>query len=157
MKLNEIRDNPGARHAKKRVGRGIGSGLGKTSGAGQKGQKSRKGVSIGTFEGGQMPLYRRLPKRGFTNIFRKEVAIVNFELVQQAIERSTLDKTKIITVDALVDAGLVRKKSDTVKLLAKGELKQSLQFEVHAASASAIEKVNSLGGSVKVLNSEVTA
>lgn len=154
MKLNEIRDNPGARQVRKRVGRGIGSGLGKTSGVGQKGQKSRKGVSIGTFEGGQMPLYRRLPKRGFVNIFRKEIATVNFELVQQAIDRSTLDKTKTVTIEALKQAGLVRKGSDYVKLLSKGDLKQGLQFEISAASASAIEKVKALGGNVKISNSE---
>lgn len=154
MKLNEIRDNQGARFARKRVGRGIGSGLGKTSGAGQKGQKARKGVSIGTFEGGQMPLYRRLPKRGFTNIFRKEVSIVNFELIQQAVDRNALDKGQVVSIDALKNAGLLRKTATNVKLLSKGELKQPLQFEVSAASANAIEKVKSLGGSVIVSTKE---
>ncbi|MDP1975889.1 MAG: 50S ribosomal protein L15, partial [Alphaproteobacteria bacterium] len=128
MKLNEIRDNPGARQPRKRVGRGIGSGLGKTSGKGQKGQKSRKGVSIGTFEGGQMPLYRRLPKRGFVNIFRKDVSIINFELIQQAIDRASLSKDVVISAEVLKEAGVIRKNAGIVKLLAKGELKQPLQF-----------------------------
>lgn len=152
MKLNEIRDNPGARQPRKRVGRGIGSGLGKTSGKGQKGQKSRKGVSIGTFEGGQMPLYRRLPKRGFVNIFRKDVSIINFELIQQAIDRASLDKNQVISAETLKIAGVIRKNAGIVKLLAKGELKQPLQFQIQLASTAAIEKVKSLGGNVTILD-----
>lgn len=152
MKLNEIRDNLGARQPRKRVGRGIGSGLGKTSGKGQKGQKSRKGVSIGTFEGGQMPLYRRLPKRGFVNIFRKDVSIINFELIQQAIDRASLNKDQVISAEVLKEAGIIRKNAANVKLLAKGELKQPLQFQIQAASAAAIEKVKSLGGNVTILD-----
>jgi len=152
MKLNEIRDNPGARQPRKRVGRGIGSGLGKTSGKGQKGQKSRKGVSIGTFEGGQMPLYRRLPKRGFVNIFRKDVSIINFELIQQAIDRASLDKNQVISAETLKSAGVIRKNAGIVKLLAKGELKQPLQFQIQLASTAAIEKVKSLGGNVTILD-----
>lgn len=152
MKLNEIRDNPGARQPRKRVGRGIGSGLGKTSGKGQKGQKSRKGVSIGTFEGGQMPLYRRLPKRGFVNIFRKDVSIINFELIQQAIDRASLNKDVVISAEVLKEAGVIRKNAGIVKLLAKGELKQPLQFKIQAASTAAIEKVKSLGGNVTILD-----
>src|SRR5258706_15032545 len=123
MKLNEIRDNPGARRGKKRLGRGIGSGLGKTSGRGVKGQKARTGVAIKGFEGGQMPLHRRLPKRGFTNIFRTEYATVNLDRIQIAIDAGKLDAKKPVTAEALIEAGVVRRIQDGLKLLGYGEIK----------------------------------
>ncbi len=148
MRLNELADNPGARKPRKRVGRGIGSGTGKTSGHGVKGQKSRSGVAINGFEGGQMPLYRRLPKRGFTNLFGRECEIVNLGEVQKAIEANKLDASKPIDADALVAARLVRKSRDGVRLLAKGELNTKADFVVFGASKAAIAAVEKAGGSV---------
>ncbi len=151
MKLNDLRDNKGARHARKRKGRGIGSGLGKTAGRGHKGQKSRSGVSIKGFEGGQMPIYRRLPKRGFTNIFRKTWAIVNLGAVQRAINEKKITDNKIISSEILHQAGLVRANLP-VRLLAKGKItSQKITFEVAAASKSALEAVTANGGQVKII------
>ena len=134
MRLNEIRDRDGATKAKKRLGRGIGSGLGKTSGRGVKGQKARTGVAIKGFEGGQMPLHRRLPKRGFNNIFAKKYNELNLGRIQAAVDSGRLDGKKPITVDALKDAGLIRRTKDGVRLLGHGELKTKLAFEVTGAS-----------------------
>ncbi|MBW6526196.1 50S ribosomal protein L15 [Sphingomonas sp. RHCKR7] len=149
MKLNELRDNEGARHRKIRVGRGIGSGKGKTAGRGQKGQKSREGVSIAGFEGGQMPLHMRLPKRGFNNIFAKDYATVNLGEIQKAIESGKLTGTDLDHA-ALKAAGLARGGKDGVRLLGKGELTTKLNFTVAGVSASAREAVEKLGGSVTV-------
>ncbi len=149
MKLNELRDNPGARKKRMRVGRGIGSGKGKTGGRGVKGQTSRTGVSINGFEGGQMPLHRRLPKRGFTNLFAKEYSIVNLGMVQKAIDNGKLDAGQPVDAVALEAAGLVGKlKKDGVRLLAKGEIKAAVSFTVAGASAAAVEAVQKAGGSV---------
>ena len=148
MRLNEISDRPGAAKAKKRVGRGLGSGLGKTSGRGQKGQKSRSGVAIKGFEGGQMPLHRRLPKRGFNNIFAKDLNEVNVGRVQAAIDAKKLDAKAPITVQALVDAGLIRRARDGVRLLGKGEFKTKATFEVTGASSGAVKAVEAAGGTV---------
>ena len=150
MRLNEIRDRDGATKAKKRLGRGIGSGLGKTSGRGVKGQKARSGVAIKGFEGGQMPLHRRLPKRGFNNIFRQEHAVVNLGRLQQAVEAGKLDPKATVGREALKAAGLVNRVGAGIKLLAKGELKQALTIEVDRASKSAIEAVEKAGGKVVV-------
>jgi large subunit ribosomal protein L15 len=150
MKLTEIRDNEGARKNRMRVGRGIGSGKGKTAGRGVKGQKSRTGVSIKGFEGGQMPLHRRLPKRGFHNPFAKEYSIVNLGAVQKAIDSGRLDAKSPITGDMLIEAGLVRAARDGVRLLAKGTISAKASFEVAGASASAIAAVEKAGGSVTV-------
>lgn len=151
MKLNELRDNPGARPEKKRVGRGIGSGLGKTSGRGVKGQKARSGVSIGAFEGGQMPIYRRLPKRGFTNIFAKEVATVNVGMIQKFIDEKRLDTSKDINAEVLVQAGLLRSTKLPVKVLGKGELKAKINLHVNAFSESAKQLIEKAGGSLTVV------
>lgn len=148
MKLNELRDNPGARKPKKRLGRGIGSGLGKTSGRGHKGAKARSGVAVKGFEGGQMPIYRRLPKRGFHNPFRPDYVEVNLGRLQQAIDDKKLDPGKPIDGAALVDAGVLRRVRDGVRLLAKGELKAQISITVAGASKAAVEAVQKLGGSV---------
>ena len=148
MKLNELRDNPGARPKSKRLGRGIGSGKGKTSGKGVKGQKARAGVSLNGFEGGQMPIYRRLPKRGFVNLFRKEYAPLNLGTLEAAIEAGKLDAGQPITEDTLRGAGLVRGKCGGVRLLATGEITRAIAITVSGASASAIEAVQKAGGSV---------
>jgi large subunit ribosomal protein L15 len=148
MKLNELRDNPGARLKSKRLGRGIGSGKGKTSGKGVKGQKARAGVSLNAFEGGQMPLYRRLPKRGFWNPFRKEYAPVNLGALEAAIAAGKLDVGQPIDEAALKSAGLVRGKPDGVRLLGKGEISRAITITVAGASAAAIEAVQKAGGSV---------
>ena len=150
MRLNELSDNPGARRLRKRVGRGIGSGKGKTAGRGVKGQKSRSGVSIKGFEGGQMPIHRRLPKRGFVNIFSKDFAVVNLDRVQQAVDAGKLDAKKPVTAEALRAAGVVRRVKDGVRLLARGELKAKLAFEVAGASKAAVAAVEKAGGSVTV-------
>tara|TARA_B100000575_G_C22832619_1_gene488699 strand:- start:164 stop:637 length:474 start_codon:yes stop_codon:yes gene_type:complete len=149
MKLNEVKDNPGATKNRKRVGRGIGSGTGKTSGGGHKGQKSRSGVSINGFEGGQMPIHRRLPKRGFTNIFRKNYVEVNLGRLQAAIEAGRLDAGKPVDAVALVRAGVISKARDGVRILAKGELRAK-KVEIHAAGASraAIAAVEASGGKI---------
>jgi large subunit ribosomal protein L15 len=150
MKLNELRDNLGATKNRKRVGRGIGSGKGKTGGRGHKGQKSRSGVSLLGFEGGQMPLYRRLPKRGFKNPFSKDFAEINIGKLQSAINGGKLDDKKNIDGAALLEAGLIRKSKDGVKLLAKGELKAKLTIEVAGASKAAVAAVEKAGGKVTI-------
>ena len=150
MRLNELRDKQGATRARKRLGRGIGSGLGKTSGRGMNGQKSRSGVAIKGFEGGQMPLSRRLPKRGFKNIFTKHYNEINVGRIQGAIDAGRLDAKNPVTLDALIGAGLVRRTRDGVRLLGHGEIKTKLAFEVTGASASAIKAVEAAGGSVTV-------
>nr|WP_247713864.1 50S ribosomal protein L15 [Qipengyuania xiamenensis] len=151
IKLNDIRDNPGARKERIRVGRGIGSGKGKTGGRGQKGQKSRSGVAIKGFEGGQMPLHMRLPKRGFNNPFGKDYAEVNLGMVQKFIDAKKLDAKKDIDHAALKAAGLARGGKDGVRLLGKGELKAKAKFVVAGASKGAIEAVEKAGGSVEVI------
>jgi large subunit ribosomal protein L15 len=150
MKLNELRDNPGARKSKMRVGRGIGSGKGKTGGRGQKGQKSREGVSIAGFEGGQMPLHMRLPKRGFNNIFAKDHAEVNLGAIQKALDAGKLDANATIDHAALKAAGLARGGKDGVRLLAKGDFSAKLNFHVAGVSKGAREAVEAAGGSVDV-------
>ena len=151
MKLNEIRDNPGATKDRMRVGRGIGSGKGKTGGRGVKGQKARSGVAIKGFEGGQMPLHRRLPKRGFWNPFSTDYNEVNLGRIQQAIHAGKLETGQPVTIDSLVAAGVCSKPRDGVKILGVGELTAKLSFEVAAASKSAREAIEKVGGSVKVL------
>ena len=148
MRLNEIRDRDGATKAKKRLGRGIGSGLGKTSGRGVKGQKARTGVAVKGFEGGQMPLHRRLPKRGFNNIFAKKYNELNLGRIQAAVDSGRLDGKKPITIEALKDAGLIRRAKDGVRLLGHGELKSKLAFEVTGASGPAIKAIEAAGGTV---------
>ncbi len=150
MKLNELKDNPGARLKSKRLGRGIGSGKGKTSGKGVKGQLARTGVAINGFEGGQMPLYRRLPKRGFWNPFRKEYSPLNLGTLEKAIAAGKLDATQPITEETLRAAGLVRGKLDGVRLLGEGEITRALTITVSGASAAAKEAVEKAGGSVTV-------
>jgi large subunit ribosomal protein L15 len=150
MKLNDLRDKDGATHSRKRLGRGIGSGSGKTAGRGVKGQKARSGVSINGFEGGQMPLYRRLPKRGFNNIFAKDFVIVSLARLQAAVDAKKLDPKKAVNAEALVEAGVIRRARDGVRLLGGGELKAKLDIEVVGASKSAIEKVEKAGGSVRL-------
>ena len=151
MKLNELRDNPGARHKSKRVGRGVGSGRGKTAGRGNNGQKSRSGVAIKGFEGGQMPLYRRLPKRGFNNIFAKRFQVVNLGRLQTAIDTGKLDAGKPIGTAELIASGVVRRARDGVRLLGKGELTTIVDITVAGASASAVEAVEAAGGKVTVV------
>ena len=151
MKLNELRDNDGATRKRMRVGRGPGSGKGKTAGRGIKGQKSRSGVAIGGYEGGQMPLYRRLPKRGFTKPFRKEYAVVNLGMIEKFVAAGKLDASAPVTEAALVASGLVRRKRDGVRVLAKGEITSKVQLEVSGASAAAVAAVEKAGGSVKIL------
>jgi large subunit ribosomal protein L15 len=148
MRLNEISDNKGATHARKRVGRGAGSGLGKTSGKGQKGQKARSGVAVKGFEGGQMPMYRRVPKRGFTNVFRKKFVELNLSRLQQAIDAGKVDTKKPVTAAALVEAGVLRRAHDGVRLLAKGELSANVTIEVAGASKAAVAAVEKAGGKV---------
>ncbi len=154
MKLNELRDNPGATKPAKRVGRGPGSGTGKTAGRGIKGQKSRSGVAIKGYEGGQMPLYRRLPKRGFTPPNRKKYAVVNLGLIQKFVDAGKLDAKAPITEDALVASGLVRRKLDGIRVLAKGEIAAKLALEVTGASKAAIEAVEKAGGSLRVATAQ---
>ncbi|MEW4447633.1 50S ribosomal protein L15 [Qipengyuania sp. JC766] len=156
MKLNDIKDNEGARKGRMRVGRGIGSGKGVTGGRGQKGQKSREGVSIKGFEGGQMPLHMRLPKRGFNNPFGKDYAEVNVGMVQKFIDAGKLDAKKDIDHATLKAAGLARGGKDGVRLLAKGELKAKAKFIVSGASKGAIDAVEKAGGSVDVLPKKPT-
>jgi large subunit ribosomal protein L15 len=151
MKLNQLSDNQGARKSRMRVARGIGSGKGKTAGRGGKGQKGRSGVAIKGFEGGQMPLFRRLPKRGFNNPFRREYALVNLGTLQSAVEAGKLEASKPVDAAALQSAGIVRHLRDGVRLLGKGEIKAALQITVTGASKSAIEAVEKAGGKVTVL------
>ena len=150
MKLNELSDNEGATHSKKRLGRGIGSGSGKTAGRGVKGQKARSGVAINGFEGGQMPIYRRLPKRGFNNIFAKSFNIVSLRRIQAAVDAKKLDAKATVDAEALIKAGVIRRVKDGVRLLADGDLKAKLSFDIAGASKAAIEKVEKAGGSVKL-------
>jgi large subunit ribosomal protein L15 len=158
MKLNEIRDNPGARLKSKRLGRGIGSGKGKTSGKGVKGQKAREGVSLNGFEGGQLPIYRRLPKRGFTNVNRKEYAPLNLGVLAEAIEAGKLDASQPITEAILAAAGVVRvNKVDGVRLLAKGSISKAITIEVSGASAAAVAAIEQAGGKVTTLVAKADA
>lgn len=150
MRLNEIRDNAGAMHAKKRVGRGLGSGLGKTSGKGQKGQKARTGVSIKGFEGGQNPLYRRLPKRGFNNIFRVEYEELTLGRLQAALDKGLLDAKVELTEALLREKGIVRKTSNGVKLLGTGELTTPVTLKISKATKSALEAVAKVKGKVEL-------
>jgi large subunit ribosomal protein L15 len=151
MKLSEIADNAGARKKRMRVGRGIGSGKGKTSGRGGKGQTARSGVRIKGFEGGQMPMHRRLPKRGFNNIFRLDFVEINLDRIQQAIDAKKLDAGSVINAEALVKSGALRRAKDGVRLLGRGELKAKVNIEVHGASKSAVAAVEKAGGTVKIL------
>ena len=151
MNLNDIRDNKGARKSRVRVGRGIGSGLGKTGGRGQKGQKSRSGVSIFGFEGGQMPLHMRLPKRGFNNVFAKDYAEVNIGAIQKALDAGKLEAKGTIDHAALKAAGLARGGKDGVRLLGKGEISAKLKFIVAGVTAGARKAVEAAGGSVEVI------
>lgn len=151
MKLNELHDNPGATKTKKRVARGPGSGKGKTAGRGIKGQKSRSGVAINSYEGGQMPLYMRLPKRGFNKPNRKSYAVVNLGLIEKFITEGKLDASGTITEDALVASGLVRRKLDGVRVLAKGEITSKVNLQVAGASASARDAVEKAGGTLEIV------
>ncbi|HET9902842.1 MAG TPA: 50S ribosomal protein L15 [Xanthobacteraceae bacterium] len=151
MKLNEIKDRPGARKARMRVGRGIGSGKGKTAGRGVKGQKARAGVAVKGFEGGQMPLHRRLPKRGFNNIFAKDYNEVNLGRLQEAIDAGKLDSAATIDQEALVRAGVLRRAKAGVRVLGMGEIKTKVTLSVAGASKSAIAAVEKAGGSVTLL------
>ncbi|MEM6832638.1 MAG: 50S ribosomal protein L15 [Sphingomonadales bacterium] len=151
MKLNELSDKPGARKSRVRVGRGLGSGVGKTAGRGQKGQKSRSGVAIKGFEGGQMPLHMRLPKRGFNNTkFAKTYAVVNIGRLQKAVDAGKLDAGATVDTDALVKSGVVTKPRDGIRLLAKGEISASLKLVVAGASKAAVAAVEKAGGSVDI-------
>ena len=150
MKLNEIRDNEGARKSRKRVARGIGSGSGKTGGRGQKGQKSRSGVAVNGFEGGQMPIYRRLPKRGFNNPFAKEYAVVNLDTIQKAVDAGKLNANSI-DIKSLMEAGVISKELDGVRLLARGAITSNVTISVNSASKAAIAAVEKAGGKVNVV------
>ena len=151
MKLSDIADNAGSRKKRMRVGRGIGSGKGKTAGRGGKGQTARSGVRIKGFEGGQMPLHRRLPKRGFNNISRQDFAEINLDRLQDAIDAKLVDAKDTITIESLVKAGVVRRAKDGLRLLGRGELKSKLTIEAHGASKPAVAAVEKAGGSVKIL------
>jgi large subunit ribosomal protein L15 len=152
MKLNEITDNEGALKSRKRVGRGIGSGSGKTGGRGVKGQKARSGVAINGFEGGQMPIYRRLPKRGFNNLFREDFVVVSLGRIQAAVDAKKLDGKQTVDAAALKAAGVIRRARDGVRVLADGELTAKLTLEVAGASKAAIEKIEKAGGEIKLLS-----
>ncbi|MCB1426115.1 MAG: 50S ribosomal protein L15 [Zhengella sp.] len=154
MKLNELRDAEGATHSRKRVGRGIGSGKGKTGGRGVKGQKSRSGVAVNGFEGGQMPIYRRLPKRGFKNIFAKDLNIVSVGRLQAAVDAGKLDASATVDAAALVAAGVIRRAKDGVRVLGDGDLSAKLTIDVAGASKSAVEKIEKAGGSITVAAKE---
>ena len=151
MKLSDIADNAGSRKKRMRIGRGIGSGKGKTGGRGGKGQTARSGVRIKGFEGGQMPLHRRLPKRGFNNIFRLDFAEINLDRLQDAVDAKAIDISKTIDAASLVEAGVLRRSKDGVRVLGRGEIKAKLNIEVHGATKSAIEAIEKAGGSVKIL------
>jgi large subunit ribosomal protein L15 len=158
MKLNELRDNAGARPKSKRLGRGIGSGKGKTSGKGVKGQKAREGVSLNGFEGGQLPIYRRLPKRGFRNIFRKVYAPINLDVLEKAVESGKLDAAQTITEASLHAAGLIGTgKIDGVRLLARGEVTRALTISVSGASVAAVAAIEKAGGKVELLGAAPAA
>jgi large subunit ribosomal protein L15 len=151
MKLSDIADNAGSRKKRMRVGRGIGSGKGKTSGRGGKGQTARSGVRIKGFEGGQMPLHRRLPKRGFNNIFRLDFAEINLDRLQEAIDAKKIDAKNTVTAESLVKAGVIRRAKAGLRLLGRGELKAKIAIEVYGASKSAVAAVEKAGGTVKIL------
>lgn len=153
MRLNELRDNPGATKEKKRVGRGPGSGKGKTAGRGIKGQKSRSGVAINGYEGGQMPLYQRLPKRGFNNINAKRYAVINLGILQKFIDSGKLDVKSTLNEDVLLNSGLVRRVWDGIRLLNKGQITSKVNIEVTGASKTAVAAIEKAGGTVKVLKS----
>lgn len=157
MKLNEIKDNEGSSKDRMRVGRGIGSGKGKTSGRGVKGQKARSGVAVNGFEGGQMPIYRRLPKRGFNNIFASEFVVVSLGRIQTAIDAKKLDPKATIDAAALKAAGVIRRAKDGVRILSDGELKTKVTIEVAGASKSAVEKLEKAGSSIKLLSAVAEA
>jgi large subunit ribosomal protein L15 len=157
MKLNEIRDNSGATKNRIRVGRGIGSGKGKTGGRGVKGQKARSGVAVKGFEGGQMPLHRRLPKRGFNNINARDLNEVNIGRIQEAVDAGKLDAAAPVTVASLIAAGVVSKPRDGVKILGQGDLTAKLSFEVFGASKSAREAIERAGGSLTILGAVAQA
>lgn len=150
MKLNDLRENPGATKARKRIGRGIGSGTGKTGGRGVKGQKSRSGVAINGFEGGQMPIYRRLPKRGFNNIFAKKFNVVSLGRIQEAVDAGKLDAKASITSEALIASGIIRRALDGFRVVSDGEITAKVVIEAAGASKAAIEKIEKAGGSVKL-------
>ena len=154
MKLNELRDNPGANKSRTRVGRGPGSGKGKMGGRGIKGQKSRSGVAINGYEGGQMPLYQRLPKRGFSKPNRKEFAVVNLGILQKFIDAKKIDAGAPITEDAMVASGLVRRKLDGIRVMAKGELTSKIELHVTGASKAAVAEVEKAGGSLSVTSTQ---
>jgi large subunit ribosomal protein L15 len=151
MKLHEIADNAGSRKKRMRVGRGIGSGKGKQSGRGGKGQTARTGVRIKGFEGGQMPMHRRLPKRGFNNVFRVEYAEINLDRLQQAIDAKAIEVGAVINAESLVKSGVLRRSKAGVRLLGRGEIKAKINIEVHGASKSAVAAVEKAGGTVKIL------
>lgn len=157
MKLNEIKDNEGSTHSRKRLGRGIGSGSGKTGGRGVKGQKSRSGVAINGFEGGQMPIYRRLPKRGFNNIFASDFVVVSLARIQAAIDAGKLDAKATVDAAALKAAGVIRRTKDGVRVLADGELKAKITIVVAGASKPAVEKIEMAGGTVTLLSAPAAA
>ncbi len=152
MKLNEIKDNEGSTHSRKRLGRGIGSGSGKTAGRGVKGQKARSGVAINGFEGGQMPIYRRLPKRGFNNIFAADYVVVSLARIQAAVDAGKLDAKATVDAAALKAAGVIRRAKDGVRVLADGELKAKITLVVAGASKPAVEKIEKAGGQVTLLS-----
>jgi len=151
MRLNEIKDNSDAKQNKKRVGRGIGSGKGKTSGKGHKGQKARSGVAIKGFEGGQMPLHRRLPKHGFNNIFRKEYSIIGLDVIQKAIDSGKIDEKKLINAQVLKEKGVITKVKDGIKLLGNGSIKSKIEIEVAAASNSAKDAIEKVNGKISII------
>lgn len=158
MKLNEITDNNGALKSRRRVGRGIGSSKGKTGGRGVKGQKSRSGVAINGFEGGQMPIFRRLPKRGFSNaMFANNYKTVSVGRLQEAIDKKKLDAKATVTAESLVEAGIIRRADDGVRVLSDGEIKTSLTFEVAGASKAAVEKIEKAGGKITILAAKKAA
>ena len=154
MKLNNIKDNTGANQERKRIGRGIGSGTGKTSGKGHKGQKARSGVAIKGFEGGQMPIHRRLPKRGFKNINRVSNVELNIEKIEKLIDAKVIDPQKVINHKILMETGLVKSENSKIKLLGKGELKNKINIEVTSSSSAAKEIVEKMGGSVLIVNNK---
>ncbi len=154
MKLNSIKDNIGANQERKRIGRGIGSGTGKTSGKGHKGQKARSGVAIKGFEGGQMPIHRRLPKRGFNNINRVPNVELNFEKIEKLIDTKVIDSKKVINHKSLMEIGLVKSENSKLKLLGKGEIKNKINIEVTSTSSAAKKMVEKIGGSVLTVNNK---
>lgn len=155
MELNQLSDNPGSRKKRTRIGRGLGSGKGKTGGRGVKGQKSRSGVSINGFEGGQMPIHMRMPKRGFNPLQRKNYSVVNLDRLQQAVEAGKLNAGEVIDEAALIASGLVRRLGDGVRILGQGEVTSALKLEVAGASKTALGAIEKAGGSIKILKPKV--